>query len=655
MRLNWFHPVQVLKVGDRWQLTVRLKRPHGFFNPGGFDFEKWIFQNNLQATGYVTSSSLNKLLNSYWYLKPIDRLREYISSKISSSLTDHPYTGLIKALVIGVNNEITQAQWQVFRATGTSHLMAISGLHIGLVAGFLFFIIDFVWRHFANLALYYPARLVGSIAGLMGALIYSALAGFGVPTQRAVIMIAVFMCCSVSRKNLPTWNALLLALFIVNLIDPFSIMSVSFWLSFGAVATIIYGLSYRVSPKGLWWKWGRTQWVVTVGLIPLTLFLFQQASLISIIANIIAIPLVGTCVVPLCLVGSLLLVLPIHLGDYLLQLAGILLKIVWPMLTFFASLPHNTLQIPIPNQYLFLLALAGVFLLLAPRGFPQRWLGIILLLPLCLYRYAVPPHGKVWFTLLDVGQGLSAVIQTKQHVLIFDTGPKFSPEFDTGSAVILPFLQINGIKKIDMLVVSHADNDHIGGSQSLINTLTTQRIISSVPEKFSSQTAFFCEAGQHWQWDGVDFDVLSPAPELLGLDNNSSCVLRVSTGNFHLLLTGDIEKLGENYLVTHQLEKLKANIIIAPHHGSRTSSTTAFLRAVDPEIILIPVGYLNRYRLPSQLIIERYQNMHAQIYDSIVGGAIMLCFGSEGLVSPVQQYRQLGRHFWNAKSIVKGR
>lgn len=394
VRLNWFHPSQNLKVGDSWQLTVRLKRPHGFFNPGGFDFEKWIFQNDLQATGYVTDSLSNTLLNSYWYSKPIDRLREYISGKISSSLTDHSFSGLIKALVIGVNNEITQAQWQVFRATGASHLMAISGLHIGLVAGFLFFIIDFVWRHFAKVALYYPARLVGSIAGLIGALIYSALAGFGVPTQRAVIMIGVFMCCTLYRKNLPSWNALLLALLIVILIDPFSIMSVSFWLSFGAVATIIYGLSYRVAPRGLWWKWGRTQWVVTMGLIPLTLFLFQQASLISIIANIIAIPLVGTCVVPLCLVGSLLLVLPIHLGDYLLQLAGFLLKIVWPILTFFANLPHNTLHIPIPNNYLFLLALAGVFLLLAPRGFPQRWLGIILILPLCLYRYAAPPMEK---------------------------------------------------------------------------------------------------------------------------------------------------------------------------------------------------------------------------------------------------------------------
>lgn len=262
------------------------------------------------------------------------------------------------------------------------------------------------------------------------------------------------------------------------------------------------------------------------------------------------------------------------------------------------------------------------------------------------------PHGKVWFTLLDVGQGLAAVIQTKQHVLIFDTGPKFSPEFDTGSAVIVPFLQINGVKKIDMLIVSHGDNDHIGGSQSLIKNIPTQKIITSVPEKFKAQQAFFCRAGQHWQWDGVNFDVLYPTPELLGLDNNSSCVLRVTTGNFHLLLTGDIEKLSENYLVTHQVKQLKANIIIAPHHGSRTSSTTAFLRAIEPEIVLIPVGYLNRYRLPSQLIIERYQNMHARIYDSIVGGAIMLCFGSEGLVAPVQQYRQLSSHFWNAKNLL---
>jgi len=645
VRLNWYGKFPRLNVGDQWELQVRLKRPNGFMNPGGFDYEAWLLQQNIRATGYVVTSQRNHLLASHLSSYPLDRLRENIHQRLHQALASMPYVGIIAALTIGLRDGITQQQWQVFRGTGTSHLVAISGLHIGLVAGFIYFLLNFLWRRFAQLTLRIPAQQAAAIAALIAALIYSALAGFALPTQRALVMIAVFMSSYILRRTSNVWNGLSLAMLIIIGLDPLAVLSASFWLSFSAVGIILYGMVGRLQPKGIWWKWGRVQWLVTLGLIPLSLLLFQQASLIGLLANFIAIPWVGFIVVPLSLLGSLLLFVTPHFATIILLMAEQALAWLWPILSKLASLPGVQWHQFVANGWVLVSAIVSVLLLLAPRGFPARWLGIIGLLPLGLYHPAGPKAGQLWLTMLDVGQGLSAVVRTQHHVLLFDTGPKYSAQFDTGASVVVPFLRKAGINNLDMMVISHGHNDHIGGAAAVLASIHVKKIMTSVPQRFKQ--ASHCLAGEHWSWDGVEFRFLYPLPNMPYADNDSSCVLRVTDGKNSILLPGDLEKPGERYLVAHAAGLLPANILIAPHHGSRTSSTVAFVAAVHPQYVLFPVGYRNRYRFPSQQVIPRYQKIAAIMYDSVAGGAITFKLDRQHAIKAPLQFRQHNGHFWN--------
>ena len=644
VRLGWYNQAPELKVGDSWELVVRLKKPRGFWDEGSFDYQKWLFEHHISATGYVTASDDNHRLkkNSYWQI--VDRMRQNISQNVTQSLANKPLKGLINALTVGVRDQITDEQWQIMRGTGTNHLFAIAGLHIGFVSGMVFAMVNFLWRRVRNLSLLIPTPQIAAFASLLAAVIYSALAGFALPTQRAVIMTSVFLISMLMRKHLPAWSAWCLALLLVLLWEPLSVLSDSFWLSFGAVAYIIYGVSARLGKSNFLAEWNRAQWVVAVGLVPMSLLFFHEASLAGFIANAIAIPWVGFVVLPLSLLGSFIGPLLPKLGSLLLIAAENLLALVWSLLGFIAHLSWAQWNSYISQSWIIATSSLGVALLLAPSGWPARWLGIIWLLPLVACKSLKPSLGEIWFSLLDVGQGLATVVRTQHHVLIYDTGPKFNPNFDTGSAVVIPYLHYLGIKQIDLLMISHPDNDHIGGADSLLKTISTSTVLTSVPEKIHTNSANLCVAGQNWKWDGVDFTVIYPPKGLDNLDNDSSCVLKISNGTYSILLSGDIEKASENYLLANNLLS-PTTIVIAPHHGSLTSSTMNFLTVTRPQYALFPVGYLNRYHFPNPIIVERYKNIGAKIYSTAIEGSISFKLPQQKQLE-IQTYQQKHHRFW---------
>jgi len=648
--LNWYYPPAELRAGDTWRLQVRLKRPHGLRNPGTFDYEAWLFGHRLRATGYVRDGSANRLLASRWQQQPVNRLRQDLAEGIAGALAQRDFAGIIEALAIGERPGISAAQWQVWTATGTSHLVAISGLHVGMVAGMAFFLMRALWTRLPSLALRWPAPKAGAVAGILAAVAYAALAGFSVPTQRTVIMIATVMGGLLLSRNIRSAHSLALALILVLLWDPFAVLEAGFWLSFAAVAIIFYGMRGRSAPQGLWWKWGRVHVLIAVGLAPLLLILFQRVSIVSPLANLIAIPWITFVVVPLSLLGSLLVVPMPSVGSFLLVLADGAMGWLWP---FLERLAHSELAQwlqPAPPAWSYLPALLGTIWLLAPAGMPGRWLGGVLLAPMVLVIPPRPSSGEAWFTLLDVGQGLAAVVQTADHALVFDTGPAGGERFDAGNAVIVPFLREAGIGRIDTLIVSHGDMDHRGGAPSVLAQSEVKRLLSSVPDKipWDYGRVEACEAGQTWQWDGVRFEMLYPFHDQEYRGNDASCVLRVLPLKGSVLLPGDIEKRSEAALLHEGSARLAADILVAPHHGSNTSSTAAFLQAVQPRYALFAAGYRNRYDFPRPAVVERYAAQGAALLDSAHNGAITFRLGADAPSAP-DTFRQQARRYWNSQ------
>jgi len=646
IRLNWYRSKVKVAVGQRWQLKVRLKQPHGFMNPGGFDYEGWLFRHGIRATGYVRDADENRYLAdvdgvAYW----LDRQRSHLAQQIETALDHGQFEGMIQALAIGLRDDITQQQWNVLLMTGTNHLMAISGLHVGLVAGLAFLLVRWLWGRSMRLLHYLPAAKVAAIAAIVAALMYAALAGFSVPTQRALIMVVVFMLAIISQRYRRPGDGLLLALLLVLFIDPLAVMDAGFWLSFAAVAIILLGMGGRLKQQGLWWKWGRVHVLIALALLPLTLMLFQKASMISPVANFIAVPMVSLLVVPLVLLAVLLLPISSTIADALLQLADYCLQLLWPLLSWLAALPSAQIYQGLADQWLIIPLCVGVVWLLAPRGWPGRWLGAVWIAIAFLLPASRPQQGEAYFSLLDVGQGLAAVIRTRNKTLVFDSGPKFSDSFDTGEAVVLPFLLSNAIETIDTLIVSHGDNDHVGGVDSLMQHMPVTNLLTSSMEKLVDYGARPCQKGQRWQWDGVLFEMLHPAGGTAVDENNSSCVLKVSSQGGALLLTGDIERRAEQVLLATNSSELAADVLVVPHHGSKTSSTPNFVAAVSPQWALIPAGYANRFRLPRAEVVERYLENGANVLLTGQQGAIEMVLGNTGVSTP-KSYRYENSRYW---------
>lgn len=642
VRLNWSGASGVPRAGEHWRFIVRLHRPWGYLNPGGFDYEGWMFAHDFGATGYVVRDEGVRLDDGSRY--PLLGLRASLHERIRAALGGNEFSGMVIALATGDQGDITADQWQVLSATNTVHLMAIAGLHIGVLAGFLFLSVSWLWRRSPYLCARCPAPVAGSVAALTAATGYAALAGFPLPTQRALIMLAAATCGVVLRRKLRAADVLGLALLAVLLLDPLSVIEPGFWLSFAAVAAILHFFGGRPRAAHHWMReLVRTQWAVGVGLLPLLAYFFHQAGLTAPLANLVMVPVYCFLVMPLVLAGVVLTLLWPWVGAGAFKAAGFVIARCWPLLQGLAASHQLVLPTPAPGLFITLAAMAGVAWLLMPRGIPARWLALALILPLFVAAPQAVQQGAFKLTLLDVGQGLATVVRTAGHVLIFDTGPKFYSGADTGEEVVIPYLQSQGIAP-DLIVVSHGDNDHAGGLSSLQSSYPGVPVLTSAVGRLPGTRA--CVRGQAWVWEGVNFAVLSPAAGADYQGNNSSCVLKISGPGGSALLSGDIERPAERALLEADAAGLRSDLLVAPHHGSNSSSTPAFISAVSPALVLFPVGYRNRWGFPKPEVRERYREAGAELADSIADGALGVNFTPGMRPAVVMRYRWDAARLW---------
>jgi competence protein ComEC len=660
-----------VRPGERWQLTVRLRRPHGNANPHGFDYEVWLLEQKLRATGYVRSDFKSAIRNERLdefvpgFRNVVERARATLRDRIFDALKGEEFAGVIVALVIGDQRAIDQSDWEVFNRTGISHLVSISGLHITMVAGLFATIVFALWRRSfftqASLPVVLPAQKAAALAGAAIALIYVLLAGFGVPAQRTLYMLSVVALALWFGRIANVSHVLCIALGVVAMLDPWAVLWPGFWLSFGAVAIILYvsagrlqadpgtGKSRGTGPAALLKAAALTQYAVTIGLVPFTMLLFGQVSLISPIANAVAIPVVSFIVTPTALIGSFL---PAPLSGWMLGIAHFFIEWLARVLTWASEFPAAVWLAPVPSAWIFLFALAGTLWMLAPRGWPVRWLGVMAWIPLFLNTPAHPKAGEMWVTAFDIGQGTALLIETERRRLLYDTGPFYSVESNGANRVIVPYLKGRGIAALDAVVISHNDNDHSGGALSLFDDIKVGWVSSSLdPDSPIVRTApghRRCMAGQAWSWDGTHFEMLYPTQagyeSVKSKPNTRSCTLKISHGSHAILLPGDIEAAQEAELVAGMPEKLRASILLAPHHGSGTSSTLPFLSAVDPDIGLFQIGYRNRYRHPKQEVYDRYGRLGVTRLRSDDSGAVTLKIGAQ--LSYSEHRKEFARYWY---------
>lgn len=635
--------VPPLHAGDRWQLQVRLKRPHGTLNPHGFDYEAMLFERDIRATGYVRPRAVHQWLGREGRCI-VECAREAVRSRFERTLGDSPYAGVLVALAVGDQQAVPRSQWDLFARTGITHLVSISGLHITLLAGLAYAAVGALWRRVPRLMLLLPAQRAASVGGLLAAMAYCLLAGFAVPAQRTLYMLAVVAIALWQRRNPAPRDVLMLALLVVVLIDPWAVLAPGFWLSFGAVALLFYVGSGRIVEAHWLRQWGRAQWAMSLGLLPILLALFQQFSLVSPLANAVAIPMVSFVITPLALLAA------VPGLEFLLYPAHALLSALMWLMQRMAALPFSTWQQAVPPAYMTVLAMLGALWLMLPRGVPARWLGLMPLSVMLLWMPPRPADGSLQVTVLDVGQGLAVHLQTAKHDMLFDTGPAFGEEADSGNRIILPYLRAVGVGRLDAMVVTHADADHSGGAESVVDGVSVEHMLTSAP--FEHRLSALpvaqgpCEAGMQWEWDGVRFEFLHPLvgdyEREVGKSNDMSCVLRVASHSGTMLLTGDIEARSEKALLARGAERLRADVMLVPHHGSRTSSTPEFIAAVGAKDVIVPVGYRNRFRHPHPMVLARYSATN--VYRTDRDGAVTVEYSGSGIT--LAGVRHEYRRYW---------
>ncbi|CAN5275822.1 DNA internalization-related competence protein ComEC/Rec2 [soil metagenome] len=613
LMLSWYaqpyEDAPALRAGERWRLLARLKRPHGLMNPHAFDYELWMFEQNLRATGVVRPGVMLKLAESPWW--SLDDLRQHLREALQKRVADPSSAGLLAALSLGDQAAISRSDWALFRDTGIAHLVAISGLHVTMFAWGAQALVGWLWRRSGRLCLWLPAPQAALWAGVLAAWLYALFSGWGVPSQRTVWMLASVALLRSLGLRWP-WPLILLASgVIVTAIDPWAVGQAGFWLSFAAVG-LLMASGEAPAGKGLkaHLKQGlHSQSVATLGLAPLSLLFFQQISVVGLLANLLAIPWVSFVITPLALGGALLPGLWVWAewcAQALMAYLRLLDRFSWAVWS-----------LPVAPLWAQLAGLAGGVLLVLPLPWRLRGCGLALLLPLLWPAPPRPRAGEFELLAADIGQGTAVLLRTASHQMLYDSGPQYAPGVDAGQRVLLPLLRALGVDRLDMLMLSHRDSDHVGGAASLLAGLPVAALHSSLepahPLLINSPPKERCEAGQQWDWDGVHFELLHPTAghyEQALKSNAMSCLLRISSpaSGRSALLTGDIEAAQELSLLTRsEPAALHSDVLLVPHHGSKTSSTDALLAAVAPRIAVVQAGYRNRFGHPAPPVLARYQ------------------------------------------------
>jgi competence protein ComEC len=637
--LTWYRAPSIPAVGESWQLLVRLKRRNGFANPGGFDYEAHLFADGIGATGYVKDDTRNLRVGVADGFA-VDRVRAWIAERMRLAAPNSQMLGVLQGLAIGDTRQMTSEQWEVFAKTGTIHLMAISGLHITMLAALAAWAGGSVVRLPRAQARGWSVVEGQVLAGGIAALGYALLAGLSIPTQRTLVMLALYFLARLYRRDLPIGHALGLAITALLIVDPFAPLSVGAWLSFGAVAVIVISMAGRLVRENAVRTFTRVQLALSVGLVPVLLGAFGSLSLISPFANAIAVPLFTGIVVPCVLVGALAAAIHPAIGMLPLQLATWILEALWAVLEALAKLPLAMLHFPELSPLTFGVLLIGAALFVLPGWWPSRLLGALLCSVALMARVPGPPVGAFRISVLDVGQGLAVVVQTHSKVAVFDTGPAFQSGRDAADFAVLPYLHAKGIRRINALIVSHADLDHRGGLDTLLSELPVDAMY--VGPSMNAVNAHICTRGERWIWDEVTFEFLHPARDFHDSDNETSCVLRVESKTGSALLTGDIEIRGENALIDAGLTPVQ--IVVVPHHGSRTSSSDAFVQASGAQLAVFSAGYRNRWGMPKVQVVQRWRDSGARVLSTSQSGAIEIDVGAS---LTVREHRKQGRRYWS--------
>lgn len=610
LRIKWYgNQPEHVRVGDKWQLWVRINQSHSYANPSGFDYKKWLFTNHIYAISTVQNHDNNLLLRVNRWAQPIERCRQLLAEKLQWDLYGLPLAGMIIALCVGTRDQITQQQWQVLRNTGTNHLMAIAGLHISCIASMTYFLINFIWRRISRLTLHFPVQQVAALFSLMSAIIYSALAGFALPTQRAVLMLSIFQLSILLRRHISAWNAYYFALLIILIIDPFDTLSASFWLSFGIVALIIYGNSYRLKMQGIWWHWGRTQWVISLGIMPLSLFFFQQVSLVSFIANSVAIPVVGFVILPLCFIGSLLLVPVPYIGKLLIIFAEHLLSYLWIVLQRMSSIPMMQWYSNINHPSLMFCTLISVVLLLAPHGWPARWLGIFWALPLLFQHVSAPFIGQIDVALLDAGKNEIAVVRTTHHTVLYEV-LEGNNKNNINQQVVYPYLMQKGIKRVDQFYSNIAQDI----PKHAVISIDNFNIIS-------------CPNDKLWRWDNVTWYF-----QKVSLNNFDMCALNISNNNSSVILLNHFTSDIQQSLLQEKQGKVSKTIVIVPYEKNVVNAV------INNESLIFMLGSYNIRK--STNLVNQY------LYSTQKCGVISFIINNDGLKNKIVCNKIENNYFW---------
>ena len=626
-------PPQPLRAGERWQMTVRLRAPHGNRNPHGFDYELWLWEQGLQATGYVRSGSQDAAAQPLGQTgrRPVELARQGVRDRIFDRVAERQTAGLIAALVVGDQNAIERADWDLFRATGVAHLMSISGLHVSMFAWLAGALVGMAWRRSAWLCLRWPAPHAALLGGIVLALAYAVFSGWGVPAQRTVWMLATAGLLRLSGRRWP-WPAVWsLVCAVVVAVDPWSLTQAGFWLSFVAVGVLFASdlgdTAARATPAAAVVARLRAalreQALITMALTPLTLVLFGQVSVVALVANALAIPWVTLVITPLAMLG--VVAAPLWL------LAAAAVDALGSFLQWLAQWPFATLAVARSPWWVGASGLLGGMLLAMGLPWTLRLAGLPLLLPLLLWQSPRPAVGEFDLLAADIGQGNAVLVRTAGHALLYDAGPRYSLDSDAGHRVLVPLLRALGVQ-LDRLLLSHRDSDHTGGALSVLAMQPQAELLSSIEGEHvlqSVRTVQRCQAGQRWSWDGVEFSVLHPQPaDYAGhpRPNALSCVLRIASQSGIsprvALLVGDIEAPQEHALVAAGAA-LRADLLLVPHHGSRSSSSGEFLDAVAPRVALVQAGYRNRFGHPAPAPMQRYRERGIEVIDSPHCGAAL--------------------------------